>query len=170
LGTLDHAVNLLWVTAHEGFSYVPDPFHTSRPDAELELRFASFCKMLHIGTPVYRALVRDWPAHTYWISGAKYSIHPLYQFSPLVDYTPAEQAKITTLPLTTGWQFMITQKEVTRLVQLHLDEKANKAPFRHPDLIVTNRFGLVASGRPDRTLYDETFANRHFRIWARKGL
>lgn len=169
MGTLDHSVNLWWVSFRRGFSLLPDPFHTSRPDAELERRFVNLCHELGASESRFRRLAESFIPQVFWVSEAKYNVSPLYSFAPRDSYTPAQQQAIVNASITAGWNIQIPKSEVDRLVKLYTSSEDAWGGFRQPDVLVLNRIDKLGTFSPDTNKYRLAFSNRTFHVYQRLG-
>jgi len=169
LGTFDHATMLWWVGFKPGFLLAPDPFLTSRPDAELEERFVALAKEVHISKGHFESIVKSYTSHIFYLSGAKYNTSPLYKIQPDSDYTAQQLSAIKSDYLLTGFSIQVPHSVVESLTKLYEGPREHWDHYKMPDVIVTNRHDQVYGHSPDPRVYERRLQNSTFDLWSKRA-
>lgn len=169
LGTFDHATMLWWVGFKPGFLLVPDPFLTSRPDAELEERFVAMAKEVRMSKSHFESIAKTYTSHIFYLSSAKYNAIPLYKISTDDDYTTSQLTAISQSYLLDGFNIHVPRSAVQRLTNLYSGPRERWEHYRKPDVIVVNRHDRTYGHAPDKNTYDLALENSTFQLWTRRA-
>lgn len=168
LGTFDHATMLWWVGFKPGFVLTPDPFLTSRPDAELEERFVALAKEVQISDHKFAEIAKNTTSHIFYISCAKYNASPLYRLSEERDYTKEQLSQIQAANLLSGFNLQIPRSAVQRLKTLYGGPREHWDRYKKPDVIVVNRHDRTYGYAPAQDRYELILQNSTFELWKRR--
>ena len=165
LATLDHQVFSWWVSFHRGYSFLPDPFSTTAPDAEIERRIAWFSHELNLTNAGFLELLRSKMFRNLWLGHDKYQCSKAYHFAPLDDYEPAALEAYENSTILDCWVQAVPLSEQRRL--LHSLEAPVTELGTRPrlDLIVTGLSPCLPE--PSTAEYALVFTSANFKIWRR---
>ena len=140
LATLDHQVFAWWVAFHKGYTFVPDPFSTTVPDAEIERRIAWFLRDMNVSTATFEEFLHSRMFRTMWLGHDKYQCSKAYQFAPLEDYDPSALEAYQKSSVLDSWVQAVPLSEQRRLVHLFEGSPGSAELGDHPrlDLIVSS--------------------------------
>jgi hypothetical protein len=161
LATLDPLVNSWWLAASGRSVYLPDPFATRQPDAEVEdrlLRVGNLC-----GTPNVLFITNTLTSF-YFHSHAKYQFSPATRFRPDLPLTPVERETMRGTHFNQTWTLVPPAPEIIRM-ELRRRELAAQ-PQDYPfDLLILSRFYDGYFGEPDPRLFRKVLENPSFRVY-----
>jgi hypothetical protein len=162
IATFDHEVYSWWMTFHEGYSYLVEPFVSSASDEELESRLAALCRLLGMSTEQYLKFIQNDYVNTFFLGCAKYQASAWRRYSTLDDYT--DEQKQTFLKSRDVWNVAIPQSELRRLKTSY---EASEAPGaeRELDVIVLSNFGPEKELAPPAENWTPAFENNAFRVY-----
>lgn len=166
LGTLDQQVHVHWQTWVGGRSFVPDGFVSIAPDADIERRFALFCRTVGVPEEEFLELLSE-PSHNGLLFVSKYGTNRAYAMSPLADYTEAQQKAIQGRGQFVSFSFEVSRPEKERFRQLYADPKLGENAPRL-DLVVMTNEGRYGKYAPPASDFELKFENAVFRLYARR--
>jgi hypothetical protein len=165
LATLDHQVFSWWVSFHRGYSFLPDPFSTTVPDAEIERRVVWFSHEVNLSSASFLELLRSRMFRNLWLGHDKYQCSKVYHFAPLDDYEPAALAAYENSTIFDCWVQAVPlseQRRLLRLFELPLDDLGTRPRL---DLIVTGLSPRLPE--PSKSEYELVYRNTNFQVWRR---
>jgi hypothetical protein len=174
VASFDHQVFAWWLTFHGQYWFLVEPFVSSIPDQELELRLALLCKLLGMSTEDYLAFIQtpieSQPnlhgyVNVFWLGLAKYQASRLHTFASWEDYTPEQQQLIPNSDYT--WQTIIPQSELNRLAKQYAEVRMSDLETRTIDAIVLSNGIPELPWAPPTTDWELIFHNNAFRLFTR---
>ncbi len=167
LATLDHQVFAWWVSFRRGYSFLPDPFSTTVPDAEIERRIMWFLHEMNVSTATFKELLHSRMFRTMWLGHDKYQCSKAYQFAPLDDYDQGALKAYENSTILDSWAQAVPLSEQRRLTRLFECSAGAAELGTKPrlDLIVNLRSPHLPD--PNRNEYELIFRNTTFDVWQR---
>ncbi|MDG2221599.1 MAG: hypothetical protein P8L85_09475 [Rubripirellula sp.] len=174
VASFDHQVFAWWLTFHGRYWFLVEPFVSSIPDRELELRLSLLCNLLGMSTEDFLAFIQtpieSQPnihgyVNVFWLGLAKYQASRLHTFAPSEDYTPEQQQLIPNSDYT--WQTIIPQSELSRLAKQYGEITMSDWETRSIDAIVLSNGMPELPWAPPTTDWELVFQNNAFRLFTR---
>lgn len=174
VASFDHQVFAWWMTFEGQYWFLVEPFVSSIPDDELEIRLLTLCKLLNVSAdefieflqiPIESEPETHGYANVFWLALAKYQASQFFTFAPLDEYTPDQQTAIASTDYV--WQTIIPQNELARLRDRYEATSLDNLDSRQLDVIVLNNRGLESTWTPTGQ-WRMSFENDGFRVFVRK--
>ena len=175
VASFDHQVFAWWMTFEGKYWFLVEPFVSSIPDDELEIRLLVLCKLLGVSTDDFidflQTPIESEPdthgyANVFWLALAKYQASQFYTFAPLDDYTTTQQTAIARTDYV--WQTIIPLSELDRLRKRYDATSLDDLDSRALDAIVLNNHGPEAEWTPPLDGWKLSFENDGFRVFIRR--
>jgi hypothetical protein len=167
LGTLDHHVLVYWTAFLNGFVFVPDPFSSAAPDAEIERRLLAFAKLVGLPPALLAGFLEDPAILNFFLGHNKYQASIAHHFAPLSDYSPAVRASIEKSAIYDTWRLALPISERQRLERRFAEvPPAGEGGLAAPDLLLLSTVDLSAGLLAPPDHYDLVYENQAFRLWS----
>lgn len=163
IASFDHQLYAWWLTFHRGYWFLVEPFVSSVPDDELEIRIALLCKRLNMPPEAYREFLQQPYMKIMWLGLLKYGASQWYRFAPLDDYTDQQRRQIDSDDF---WQMIIPRSELRRLTTQYENLTLSEFAKRDLDVIVLSQRGPEQSWAPSADTWPMVFQNDGFRVYA----
>jgi len=167
LGSFDHQVYVWWTTFRQGRCFLADPILSVLPDRRIEDRLIALCQVFGMDAEDFRAFVNRRYVNAFWLGHNKYNASRAHTFSPLSDYTPEQQHKISVTNVLGSWHLQIPISEQARLLRRFEELQDRPLPGRL-DLIVQAQDPSLSRFSPSSQLYENTYRSPSFSIWLRR--
>lgn len=163
LGTFDQQAACWWLTFRGGSLFLVEPTLSTRPDGELEVRLAAFCRLLGLDAAGFIEQLRRRYVLNFWFGLQKYQASTARIFAPLTDYRPEDRERILAAGLYDNWTLALPVPEEGRLARLHAEVPA-ELPGRL-DLVLLTRVEKERGFRPAG--FRVVWENATFQLWGR---
>lgn len=170
LGTFDHQLYSWWVTFKGGFSFLPDPFATTMPDAVIEERLSRLCQILDMSHSDFEDFITRRYVNIFFLGSNKYQASTAYTFHPLVAYSQDIRDKIKKTSVFDSWSVHIPETEIKRLLRVFENAKTRADFNDRLDLIVLTNDESLRDHFPDPETWNNAYENQTFRVFLRKAL
>ena len=168
LGTFDHQLYSWWVTFHGGYSFLPDPFATTVPDAVIEKRMVTLCQILRMSPSDFRSFISRRYVQVFFLAHNKYQMSKAHTFSPLEEYPQDALVKLRKTGVLSSWTLQIPEDELKRLAQLFKEAQDTTDMNDRLDLIVLTNDESLRDHFPDPETWNKAYENQTFRVFLRK--
>jgi hypothetical protein len=169
LATFDHAVYLWWTSFADRFVFVADPFLTTRPDAEQEIRLMAAFDTLGVRPAQFRTLIQSHYFQIMWLSSAKYNVSSAYHLAPLSGYAPHVASIIMGREIDAGWWTALPLSELRRFENQYKAGEFRKHTFKPPGVVVLNSEDIRHGFRPPAPGFRLKYKNHTFQVWVGVG-
>lgn len=168
LGSFDPGVSVWWTFMHHGYTFMPDVLTSSMREADIEKRYAIFCRQLQLSSDEFRNRITMEHTLFFRIGQGIYTVNDRYQRDPLDTYTPEDQESIKTTSPVRAWNMRVSIPERHRLVALY-ESTSEMDPIPQLDLIVLAADEIDRGYRPDPARYRMTFSNGIYEVFQKIG-
>ena len=151
LATFDVQLFSWWVTFNQGYSFLIDPFGSTRPDKEMEERLFMLGHELGLSPDEFIQKIDTFTMKHFWLGHCKYTADKAHTFSPMDEYS-AEDRKLISKAPPGSWSLIISQAEKSRLKNSYrlssqdstyrLDMIILTKNSRENDIVPKNRYKL----------------------------
>jgi hypothetical protein len=164
VASFDHQVYSWWLTFHPGYSFLADPFVSSAPDREVEIRLALLCRVLGLSAQEYARLIQEPVINWFWLGSQKYQASLWHTYALLDDYTAEQRQQI--LQTAAWWHDpIVPQSELKRLTTQYENVTETESGKRSMDVIVLGNRGLEQPWAPQSDEWRLRFSNDGFRVY-----
>ncbi len=169
-GTFDCQVICWWLTFGGGESFLADPFLSTLPDEEIELRLIYFCQLLGMDSVMFSEFITRYYVNIVWLGHNKYQASRVYRYSDPGDYSPESLKKIFSTPGVRHWEetwTLFLPLSVQKRLRIRYEQEKRDKNLRL-DLIILTRNDIKAGRSPVSEDFVPVFENPVFKVWINK--
>lgn len=165
MATADLQLFCWWMTFTDGYTFLPETFLTTVPDAEIERRLMLFGRLLGMDDAAFLEFVNRKYVIFHWLAHDKYQASKAHTFAPIDDYDADARRAIADTNIFSSWSLRVPLSEQRRLLDAYRRTPLDMRSLPRLDMIVL--INGLEDFTPVSPEFVRAYSNATFTVWKR---